>query len=75
MCLRDIADIRQRRPGKTVITKWFFNVGQQVSELLKDSAIPDKIGKWKNYASKTWDYYQGNRRERRGVCSRLSSAC
>ncbi len=34
--------------GKTVITKWLFNAwGNKFPELLKDSAIPEKIGKWK----------------------------
>lgn len=34
--------------GKTVITKWLFNAwGNKFPELLKDSAIPDKIGEWK----------------------------
>jgi agmatine deiminase len=35
--------------GKTVITKWLFNAwGNKFPELLRDSAIPDKIGEWKN---------------------------
>ncbi len=34
--------------GKTVITKWLFNAwGNKFPELLKDSAIPEKIGEWK----------------------------
>ena len=36
--------------GKTVITKWLFNAwGNKFPELLKDSAIPEKIGKWKKF--------------------------
>jgi len=35
--------------GKTVITKWVFNSwGNKFPELLKDAAIPGKIGEWKD---------------------------
>ncbi len=35
--------------GNTVITKWPFNAwGNKFPELLKDSAIPEKIAEWKN---------------------------
>ena len=51
MWLRDTGPIFVKDgSGKTVITKWLFNAwGNKFPELLKDSAIPEKIGKWKKF--------------------------
>jgi len=48
--LRDTGPIFVKdESGKTVITKWVFNSwGNKFPELLKDAAIPGKIGEWKD---------------------------
>jgi agmatine deiminase len=47
--LRDTGPIFVKNgSGNTVITKWIFNAwGNKFPELLKDAAIPEKIGGWK----------------------------
>jgi agmatine deiminase len=47
--LRDTGPIFVKNgAGNTVITKWLFNAwGNKFPELLKDAAIPEKIGGWK----------------------------
>lgn len=48
--LRDTGPIFVKdNAGEVVITKWIFNAwGNKFPELLKDGAIPEKIGGWKN---------------------------